>query len=472
MAYRDIREYLKTLENKGKLRRVKKEVDKDWEIAAVCRQLFYKFLPENRPALLFERVKDFSIPVLAGSAAASPEIYKIGLEAKTWQEIDKRWFSALERPIPPRMIQKAPCKENILLGDKIDITAFPIPIWTPGQDAAPYITAPLVITKDRASGIRNIGTHRMMIKNANTTGMHIGTVQDAARHIKQYEDLGLPAPLAVAIGTDPTLCYVSTTRSAEHIDEFALAGGLRNEPVELIQCETVPLEVPATAEIILEGEIIPGTLELEGPFGEFTGYMSPQGMRRVFRIKCITHRNNPIYHAFISQKPPSESSCIRKIGNERIIMHHLRDILNLPVSGVNLKESGGSEAIAVISLQKQYEGQVKQLIHGLWSLKGGVAKLVIVVDEDVDVQNDFEVELAISFRMQPHKDVYIERGERAIVYDPSLAPENASQLDPRRSIGSRMVIDATKKHAFPEPSLPPLDHLNLVHSRWKEYGID
>jgi len=471
MAYYDLREYLECLEKKGKLRRVKKEVDKDWEVAAVCRQLFYKFTPEERPALLFENVKGFSMPIAAGTAAASPEIYQIGLGVDSLEEAWGKWDRALRFPIAPKTVASAPCKENIRRGGEINLNELPIPIWTRGQDPGPYITAPLVITKEPDTGLHNIGTHRMMLKTRNRTGMHIGSAQDAARHIEFYERRGKPAPIAVALGTDPTLCYVSTTRSAEHVDEFALAGGLREAPIELVPCETIPLEVPATAEIILEGEILPGVREMEGPFGEFTGYMSPKGMRRVFEIKCVTFRNNPIYHAFISQKPPSESSCIRKIGNERIILEHLREVLKLPVTGVNLRESSGSEAIIVIGLKKQYGGQVKQLIHGFWSMKVGVAKIVIVVDEDIDVRNNFEVDRAISFRMQPDKNVYIEKDERAIVYDPSLAEADADQLDPRRAVGSRMAIDATKKFPFPAPSLPPKEDLEKVAECWKEYGI-
>ena len=471
MAYYDLREYLKCLKKRGKLRSVKKEVDKDWEISAVCRQIFYKFSPKDRPALLFENVKGFQIPVAAGTAAASPEIYQIGMEADSLEEVDKKWDYALRNLIPPITAGRAPCKENIMLGNNVDLSMFPIPIWTAGQDAGPYITSALVITKDPITKVHNVGTYRMMVKGKNKTGLHIGNAQDAARHIEWYEKRQKPAPVAVALGTDPTLCYVSTTRTPDNIDEFALAGGLRKQPVELVKCETIPLEVPASAEIILEGEVPFGVKELEGPFGEYTGYMSPQGMRRIFNIKCITFRNNPIFHAFISQMPPSESSCIRKIGNERIIRKFLKNVLCLPITDVYLKESGGSDAIMVVGLKKQYPGQVKQLIHGLWAMKVGVAKIVIVVDDDIDVHNDFEVERAMSFRARPDKDVYIERDERAIVYDPSLTEAEADQLDPRRATGGRMAIDATWKFSHPESSLPPKEHLEIVKKRWYKYGI-
>src|SRR3989344_2558588 len=458
MPHKDLREHLEALEKFGKLRRIKKEVDKDWEIAAVCRELFYRFKPEARPALLFENVKGFNIPVAAGTSAASPDIYRLGMSSFSMKgTIQRKWIRALDHLIAPEIVNNGPCKENITKEENVDLGKLPVPIWTSDYDPGPYITSACVITKDPLTKIR--------------TGSHRGLAQDAARHIEWYENRGQATPVAVAIGTDPVINYVSCTRSPEHIDEFALAGALRGAPLQLVRCETIPLEVPATAEIILEGEIPLKTREHEGPFGEFTGYMSPHGMRRVFKINCITFRSNPIFHTFISQMPPSESSCMRKIGNEAIILHHLRKILDMPVTGINIKESSGGEAICVLGIKKQFPGQAKQLLHGFWSMKVAVAKILIIVDDDIDVCDDFEVERALSFRMQPEKDVHIERDERAIVYDPSLAPANADQHDPSRSIGSRMAIDATKKFQFPEASLPPREHLKRVRSKWEDYGI-
>lgn len=472
MAYRDLRDYLATLEAKGKLKRIKKEVDKDWKIASVCRQLFYKFPPLKRPAVLFENVKGFDIPVAAGVLGVSREVYAIGLETDSVQGINEKWDRALEQPSPPRIVKSGPCKENILLGEKVDIRKLPVPVWTVGQDPGPFFTSPYVISKDLETGKRNVGTYRMEVKGANKTGFLIGKRQDASMQMRKYEEKNKPMPVAVVIGTDPSIGYVSVSKISDALDEFAVAGALRGEPVDLVPCETIPLEVPATAEIVLEGEIPANVREREGPFGEYTGYMGPAGNQPFFQIKCMTFRNNPIYQAFISQRPPSESSCIRGVGREWPLFKHLKNTLRLPIQDLRLKEAGGSGAYAVVSLKKQFEGQVKQLMYGIWSLRTGFGKITVVVDDDIDIWDDFAVDWALSWRVRPDKDVYIEKDVQAVGLDPSQAPASVPQHHPSRDVGSRLAIDATRKHEYPAVSLPPKEHLDLLESQWKEYGID
>jgi UbiD family decarboxylase len=447
-------------------------VDKDWEVAAVCRQLFKKIAPEERPALLFENVKGFSIPIAAGVLGASKEIYAIGLETDSVEGINRKWDDALATPIAPRLVRSGPCKENIRHGDKLDILKLPVPIWTVGQDPGPFFTSPYVITKDPDTGKRNIGTYRMQIKGSRKTGFLIGMRQDAAWHIRKNDRRNKPTPVAVVIGADPSIGYVSVSKMSDTLDEFAVAGALRGAPVELVPCETVPLEVPATAEIVLEGEIPANALEYEGPFGEYTGYMGPAGDQPFFDIKCMTFRNNPIYQAFISQMPPSESSCIRAIGREWPLLRHLKETLHLPVKDLRLKEAGGSGAYAVVSLYKQFDGQVRQLMYGLWSMRTGFGKITVVVDDDIDVNDDFAIDWALSWRVRPERDVYIERDVQAVGLDPSQGPPSVPQHHPSRHVGSRVAIDATRKHEYPAVSLPPQEHLDIVARRWREYGIE
>jgi UbiD family decarboxylase len=421
---------------------------------------------------MFENVKGFNLPVVAGALGASREIYAIGLETDSVQGINRKWDRALEKPIPPRVIKDGPCKENIWTGEKVDILKLPVPVWTVGEDPGPFFTSPYVITKDPETGVRNIGTYRMQVKDRNKTGFLIGKVQDAAWHVKKNDDQNKPTPVAVVIGAEPSIGYVSVSKISETLDEFAVAGGLRGEPVDLVPCETVPLEVPATAEIVLEGEIPAHARELEGPFGEYTGYMGPAGQQPFFIIKCMTFRNNPIYQAFISQRPPSESSCIRGVGREWPLFKHLKYVLNLPVKDVRLKEAGGSGAYVVVSLKKQFEGQVKQTMYGIWSLRSGFGKITVVVDDDIDIWDDFAVDWALSWRVRPDKDICIEKDVQAVGLDPSQASPSVPQHHPTRLVGSRVAIDATRKHEYPAISLPPKDHLDLVASRWKEYGIE
>jgi UbiD family decarboxylase len=472
MAYKDLREYMAALEEKGKLKRVTKEVDKDWEIAAVCRQLFKKISPYKRPAVVFENVKGFKIPVTAGVLGASKEIYALGLETDSVEGINRKWDHALEHPIPPRMVKTGPCKENILHGDQVDILKLPVPIWTVGEDPGPFFTSPYVITKDPDTGIRNVGTYRMQVKGPAKTGFLIGVRQDAAWHLRKNDQQNKPTPVAVVLGSDPSIGYVSVSKMSDALDEFAVAGGLRGEPVDLVPCETIPLEVPATAEIVLEGEIPPNALEHEGPFGEYTGYMGPAGNQPFFNIKCMTFRNNPIYQAFISQMPPSESSCIRGVGREWPLFKHLKHTLRLPIKDLRLKEAGGSGAYLVVSMDKQFEGQVRQLMYGVWSMRTGFGKFTVVVDDDIDVHDDFAIDWAMSWRVRPDRDVYIERDVQAVGLDPSQAPPSVPQHHPSRQVASRIAIDATRKHDYPAVSLPPQEHLDIVAGRWQEYGIE
>jgi UbiD family decarboxylase len=369
-------------------------------------------------------------------------------------------------------VKTGPCKENIWRGDQVNILKLPVPTWTVGEDPAPFFTSPYVITKDPETGTRNVGTYRMQVKGPNKTGFLIGMRQDAAWHVRKNNQHNKPTPVAVVIGADPSIGYVSVSKMSDTLDEFAVAGGLRGEPVDLVPCETVPLEVPATAEIVLEGEIPPNALEHEGPFGEYTGYMGPAGNQPFFNIKCMTFRNNPIYQAFISQMPPSESSCIRGVGREWPLFKHLKETLRLPIKEVRLKEAGGSGAYVVVSLHKQFDGQVRQLMYGIWSMRTGFGKITVVVDDDIDVWDDFAVDWAMSWRVRPDRDLYIERDVQAVGLDPSQAPPSVPQHHPNRYLGSRIAIDATRKHEYPAVSLPPKDHLDIVASRWKEYGIE
>ncbi len=242
--------------------------------------------------------------------------------------------------------------------------------------------------------------------------------------------------------------------------------------MDLVPCETVPLEVPATAEIVLEGEMPPKVREWEGPFGEYTGYMGPPGDHPIFKVNCMTFRNKPIYQAFISQRPPSESSCIRGIGREWPLLKHLKDSLNLPVRGVRIKEAGGSGAYIVVSIKKQFVGQIRQVMYGVWSLRTGFGKFTVVVDDDIDIWDDFAIDWALSWRVRPDRDIYIEKDVQSVGFDPAQAPPSVPQHDPVRLVGSRIGIDATMKHEYPAISMPPKEHLDRVADQWKEYGIE
>ncbi|MFQ5842463.1 MAG: UbiD family decarboxylase, partial [Thermodesulfobacteriota bacterium] len=417
--YRDLRAYLNKLESIGRLHRIDKEVDKDWEVAAVARRVFQKIPESKRQALFFDQVKGYDTPIVGGILGGCKEIYAAALNTSVG-EISSKWERALAHPIEPEVADTAPCKENILKGKDVDLTLLPVPVWTVGEDPGPFLTAPCVCTRARDTGITNIGTYRMEIKGKYKTGLRASPYQHINRHITQYEELNDPTPVAVVLGSDPSVPLVSISRIPYSMDNYEVAGGIRGEPLELVKCEIHDLHVPANAEIIIEGWIPPKVREHEGPFGEFTGYMGAAGNANILQVECITFRNRPILHTFFSQAPPSESSLIRGVGIESGIIKALRQH-GIRVRDVHVKESGGSNAYLIISMKKEFEGQVRQAMWTAWSAVPDAGKITVVVDDDIDVRDSFSVDWAMSFRVQPQKDVTIVPDAPGMALDPSLA---------------------------------------------------
>jgi UbiD family decarboxylase len=470
MAYSDLQDYVQRLETHGKLHWVEKRVDPSWEVSAVTRHLFDRYGWNERPALGFRHIGDSPLPLVIGVIGGSPEIYALALST-TVDKIPEVWETGQRRPIDPVSVHSGLCKEIIARGAEIDLGILPQVVWTPSQDPGPYITAPVIITKDLETGRRNVGTYRLQLKDARHVGLYVGAAQHAAKHIRQYETQKQDMPVAIAIGVDPTIVLTSISKFSYGTDELSVAGGLRGEPVPLVRCETVDLEVPANAEIVLEGFLRCGQREREGPFGEFSGYMSPGGQQPIIELTCITRRRTPIYHSFLSQMPPSESSCIRSLGRSASLLHHLRHVIGLPVRDVHFTESGGASSILVISVTKEYPEQVKEVAWGAWSLMNKEGKFTVVVDDDIDVRNPFQVEWAMSFRAQPGRDTFIVNGVVPSGVDPSTAPPDIPQHDPRRRAGSKILIDATRKHAYPPAARVPEEHIAVVQKKWSSYGF-
>ena len=470
MAYHDLQEYLARLESAGKLHWIEQRVDPAWEVTAITRQVFDRYDWNARPALGFRQVGVSEFPLVIGVIGGSPEIYALALST-TVDRIAEVWERGQRHPIDPVSAPTGLCKEIILRGSEIDLGSLPQVVWTPGQDPGPYITAPVIITKDAETGRRNVGTYRLQLKGADRLGLYVGAAQHAAKHIRQYEALKQDMPIAIAVGVDPTIVLSSISKFPYGTDELAVAGGLRGEAVPLVRCETVDLQVPANAEIVLEGIIRAGYREQEGPFGEFSGYMSSGGQQPVVELTCITRRRMPVYHSFLSQMPPSESSCIRSISRSAAVYHHLREVLGLPVRAVHFTESGGASCVLVISIKKEYAEQVKEVAWGAWSLMNKEGKFTVVVDEDVDVHNPFQVEWAMSFHAQPARDSFMVEGVVPSGVDPSTAAADIPQHDPRRRTGSKILIDATRKHVYPPRARVPAEFIDKAKEKWTQYGF-
>ncbi|HEB29762.1 MAG TPA: UbiD family decarboxylase [Spirochaetes bacterium] len=471
MPYKDLREYLEVLTGKGLMKWVEREVDKDWEVSCIARKVFQQE-PEKRYALGFKRIKGHNSPVVVGTVAASRDVYAAALEISPGiDQIISKWERALSNPIEAEIVTGGVCKEVEEKGKEVNLNRFPVPTWTPEKDPGPYITAPCMITKDPESGIRNVGIYRMQVKGADRTGILWDLPsQHAAIHFAKYEARQRPMPAAVAIGVDPVILMAAAAKVPLDVDELAVAGALRGQAIPLVKCETIDLEVPATAELILEGEIIPGEKETEGPFGEYTGYMGGPYELPLFHIKCITHRKDPVYQALHSQMPPSESSLLRQIPEEANVYKHLVHQLKIPgIIDVHLPESGGSYAILWIRMKKMYPGHAQQVLSTAWTHHPAFAKWIVVTDEDVDIRNPFMREWALSWRVEPRKDVHILPNTSSLLLDPSAAPPDVPLWE--RPLSSKVLIDATKKWKYTDIALPPSKYMEKVEEDWKKYGL-
>ncbi|MBI4187129.1 MAG: UbiD family decarboxylase [Chloroflexi bacterium] len=468
MPYRDLREFLALLEKKGLLARVKAEVDPSWEINGVCKKL----IDEGGPAVIFEKVKGHKVPVLA-NLIGTLERLALALEMPADdRKITEEWIKRTEHPIPPKIVKAGPCKENIVMGDKVDLNAiFPPVIWHKG-DGGPYIgTLGLQVTKDPEQGWQNVGVYRQMVRTKNETGLYMPVPQHGGIHLQKWARMypGKPMPVAVAIGTEP--CYLATgTAKLRHPPgEEEYAGALRKEPLELVRCETCDLYVPATSEIVLEGEVYPDELKPDGPFGEYTGHQGEAQMFNVFRLKAITHRNNPIFHGE-REGYPSESIYLWLKGMEYVLYPK---VMKLPgVVDVHIpRHSCGFKAI--VSMKKLWPGHVNEVIHAIWGDidLGHFFRYVIVVDDNIDIRDPDRVGWAVSNYVQPDRDIMI--APRCIIdgLDPSMPYS-------KRFTTAKWGVDATmptEEYEAEGTQAPPLcddpDIKARVVAQWQKYGI-
>ncbi|OPX88862.1 MAG: Phenolic acid decarboxylase subunit C [Pelotomaculum sp. PtaB.Bin104] len=480
----DLREYIAMLEREGKLNRVTRAINKDTELMPIVRWQYKGLTESERKAWLFENVVDstgkkYDSSVAVALLGGSREIYAMALNT-TPDKIDEQWNKALLNPIPPVIVESGPVHEEVKYVENFNqenggLYELPIPISTPGFDCAPYLTSPYWVTKDPETGITNIGTYRGMIKAADRTGIMTHQAQHIGIHLQKAKAMGMKTlPAAVVLGCVPVVGMCSVAKIPYGVDEYAVAGGLAGEPIPLVKCKTVDIEVPATSEIVLEGEIPVDILEQEAPFGEYTGYMGPRALNHFFNVKCITNRRKAVYQAFISQCPPSESSKIRQISYEAVMYKFLKYDCNIPsILKVAFHESSGSWEYMVIQMKKTNPSQPWQALNAAVALDPTIGKFIIAVDEDIDPLDPDSVNWALSFRVQPHLDCRITTGKSSML-DPSSAPPGASTNEDRfpAPVGtSAILIDATRPFAFPAVSLPAKEYMEHAKNIWEELGL-
>ncbi len=467
MAFDGMREFLAKLEQEGELRRISAAVDPKFEVGAIAfSELQRKGLDGNR-ALFFERLNGSSFP-LAVNLLASPERYLTALGVSSRQDLHGLWLERSSRSLEPARVKEGPAQEVIEERDPT-LSQFPIPTWNE-KDGAPYITMPCVISKDPETGERNCGIYRLMVRDdKKSTGILAAPYRHIAQHCAKAFSKGKALPVAVAIGVDPVITIASAAAFPLGIDEMGRAGSLRGAPVEMVSCRRVPLEVPAHAEIVLEGEIRPEDLGEEGPFGEFTGYYGGERAKRpIFRILCVTRRRQPIDVGSYVGRPPQEDALLLAMNAEMEILRQcplpgLREVYVHPYGVFN----------AVCSIDKRFDGYAKMMGTAILSIwPGRLIKNVIIVDKDIDPRDANQLFWALAMRVSPERDVEIIKEMVGVSLDPALPLEERNS---GRNRTSKMIIDATepvKKAGFPDVCLPEPAILAGVEAHRKRYGIE
>ena len=431
MPFKDLREFVTFLEKRKDLLRIRRPVDVRFEVSAYIR----KTSDSRGPALFFENVKGFDIPVVGGIFATRERAF-LALECEARNYVDKFEF-ALERLVAPKLVDHAPCKDVILKCKDVDLGRLPVPIFSQ-KDSGPFITLGLVISRDPGTAKKNTSIYRLQVKGRNRLGI---MPQQLYRQLMRAEAKGEGLPVAIAIGTDPVLPLASQWQAPYGVDEMELAGALRGEAVEVVKAETVDLEVPATAEIIIEGTVLPNVREEEGPFGEVSGYYTPAYPKPVIEVSAITHRKNPIYQAALTGMPTTENHILKQIPLEATYYWELKR-QHPGVTAVHFPAAGTVGFIVVIAVKEARESEARNVIATMLGTRRN--KIIIVVDDDVDIYDMEKVLWAVATRCQPDDDVVIFPRLTASAMDPSVK---------KLGVGAGLGIDATRPFGRPFPEV-------------------
>lgn len=390
--YKSIRDYVETLDANQKLFRIKREINKDTELMPLVKWEFRGLAEKDRRAFLFDNITDakgkkYDGSVLVASYGGSRDIYALAMNCKP-EEIVGKWDYAMRNPIPPRIVKNGPVQEEIHVGNSLlqhgGMDEFPVPISTPGFDNAPYTTGGVWITKNPVTGSHNAAIYRGMVKSQLRLGCFSRPPQDLAMNVNMYRQKGIPMPAALVFGATPNIGLLSVAKIPYELDEMTVAGAIAGEPVELVKCQTIDLHVPATAEIVLEGEIPIDVLESEAPFGEYTGYMGMSVFSQFFNIKCITHRKKPILSAVTGSFPPSEGSTMIAVYAEAELLNFLRNTLSIQ-SVVDVALRHEIYPLVVLSIKRGAgRAQVWKALYGANAFDNRYGKIIIALDDDID----------------------------------------------------------------------------------------
>jgi 4-hydroxy-3-polyprenylbenzoate decarboxylase len=474
----DFQQHLSLLEARGLLVRIDREINKDTELHPLVRWQFRGGLAEDqRRAFLFTNVTDsrgtkYDIPVVVGALAASEQIYACGM-GRPVSEIGMAWMRAIANPIAPVRVETGLCQEVVITGDDLTkagggLARLPVPVSTPGFDAAPYLTATLCVTKDPETGIRNMGTYRAALKANDRLGVRMASRLGGAGgylHWQKYRDRKEPMPCAIVVGCAPVILFTGPQKLRLNQDEMAVAGGLAGAPIRVVRCKTIDLEVPADAEIIIEGLIDPELLEPEGPFGESHGHVALEDYNMSMRVTAITHKRKPVFVSIISQVTPSESSVIKRVAYEPLFLSHLRDQLNIKgIKRVVMHEplTNIRKVIFLEFAQGSTKTEIWRALEATATLRADCGKVVIAVSEDIDSRNADAIFWSLAYRCNPIEDMHI-------------IPYRSGGHGPKSGRGashdSTLLVDATLKHPVSPIALPRREFMDKAREIWEELGL-
>ncbi|MBW4604894.1 MAG: UbiD family decarboxylase [Calothrix sp. FI2-JRJ7] len=482
---RDLRGFIKILEERGQLRRITAPVDPNLEIAEISNRM----LAKGGPGLIFENVKGAAFPVAVNLMGTVERIcWAMNMEHPLELEGLGKKLAMLQQPKPPKKISQAidfgkvlfdvvkakpgrdffpACQQVVVQGDDLDLNQIPMIRPYPG-DAGKIITLGLVITRDCETGVPNVGVYRLQLQSKNTMTVHWLSVRGGARHLRKAAERGKKLEVAIALGVDPLIIMAAATPIPVDLSEWLFAGLYGGSGVSLAKCKTVDLEVPADSEIVLEGTITPGEVLPDGPFGDHMGYYGVVEDSPLVRFQCMTHRKDPIYLTTFSGRPPKEEAMMAIALNRiytPILRQQVSEIVDffLPMEALSYKA-------AVISIDKAYPGQARRAALAFWSAlpQFTYTKFVIVVDKDINIRDPRQVVWAISSKVDPTRDVFIL---------PNTPFDTLDFASEKLGLGGRMGIDATTKippeteHEWGAPLESDPDTATMVERRWAEYGL-
>ena len=490
MKYKDIRDFIAFLESRGELKRITAPVSCELEVTEICDRV----VKRGGPALLFENVEGYEIPVLINMFGTETRMaWALGVERiDDLADRVQRLLGLMQGPpqgimakmrtlwqlrelasYQPKSVKSGPCQEVVHTGEDVDLLRYPILKCWP-LDGGRYITLPLVITRDPQTGTRNVGMYRIQVYDGRTAAMHWQTHKVGAHHYRvahhnriEGEVGGERLDVAVALGGDPATIWTGSAPLPPDMDELVVAGFIRQDAVELVKCKTVDLEVPAQSEMVIEGYVTPGDERLEGPFGDHTGYYSLADTYPTLHVTCITHRRDPIYPTIIVGRPPMEDYFMGKV-TERVFLPVIRTVLP-EVVDINMPAEGIFHNLVIVSIKKEYPGQARKVMYGLWGLGlMTLAKAIVVVDDHVDVHDLSEVTWRVTNNMDPSQDILFASGPL----------DDLDHSSPTPKFGSKVGLDATAKgplegrqREWPPDIVMSPEVKALVDSKWGEYGI-